>query len=69
MAAGLDDKWKAIFTEKPELCADSVVYLSKEYRAWLNGRYINCTWDLPELAEMKERIVSENLLSLTLTTP
>ena len=46
---GMDEKLKAIFTETPELCADSLVYLSRERRPWLNGRYVNVTWDLPEL--------------------
>lgn len=69
---GLDEKWKAIFTETPQLCADSLVYLTKgNKQQWLNGRYINCTWNLPELesVEMQKRIVDENLFKLTLKTP
>jgi len=67
--AELDEKWMTVFTETPELCADSLVFLTKERREWLTGRYINCTWDLPELEEMKERVVNENLLTLALALP
>jgi hypothetical protein len=40
-----------VFVETPQLSADSVVFLTSEGRPWLNGRYINVTWDLPELLE------------------
>lgn len=67
---GLDDKWKAIFTETPQLCADTLVFLSQERRQWLGGRYINCTWDMAELTspEMQKKIVDGDLLKLTLKT-
>ena len=65
---------KAVFTETPELCADSLVYLSsvaKERRQWLSGRYVNVTWDVPELLspEMERRIVEGDLLKVKLATP
>lgn len=67
---GMDDSLKAVFTEMPQLCADTLVYLTKVRRQWLNGRYINCTWDMPELTleEMKKKIVDGDLLKLTLKT-
>lgn len=68
--AGLDDKWKAIFTETPALCADTLVFLTAlEDRVWLGGRYVNCTWDMPELFAMKERIVEGDLLKSRLRVP
>ncbi|KAK3687094.1 hypothetical protein LTR37_019161 [Vermiconidia calcicola] len=68
---GLDPALKSVFTETPELCADSLVYLAKERAEWLSGRYINCTWDLPELTspEMKQRIVEGDLLKVRLAVP
>ena len=68
---GMDEKLKAVFTETPELCADGLVYLSNERRMWLSGRYINCTWDLPELTspEKREQIVNGDLLKVTLKVP
>jgi hypothetical protein len=45
-----------VFTETAELSADTVTYLTKQYRPWLAGRYINCTWDMPELMAQEEEI-------------
>lgn len=69
MGEGMDKKLKAVFTETADLSADSLVYLTKERREWLNGRYINCTWDLPELTEKKQEIVDGDLLKVTLALP
>ncbi|CAJ2508039.1 Uu.00g092250.m01.CDS01 [Anthostomella pinea] len=52
---GMDEQFKAVFTETVELCADSLVYLTDEKREWLSGRYINCTWDLPELTSSPKK--------------
>ena len=62
---------KAVFTESVELCADGLVYLSKERRNWLSGRYVNCTWDLPELTTpaMREKIVNGDMLKVRLVPP
>ena len=71
MTSGVDESIRHIFTETPELPADSLVYLTKERREWLGGRYINCTWDLPELTspEMKAKIVDGDRLKVTLSLP
>lgn len=45
-----------VFVETPELSADSIVYLVSRKRDWLGGRYINCTWDLPELMSKEAEI-------------
>ncbi|KAI0966586.1 putative short-chain type dehydrogenase [Xylaria arbuscula] len=55
-----------IFVETPELAADSIVYLSKEKREWLGGRYVNVTWDLPELIGKKDEIVQGDKLKVEL---
>jgi NAD(P)-dependent dehydrogenase (short-subunit alcohol dehydrogenase family) len=65
----IPDPLKAVFTETPELCADSLVWFTKERREWLNGRYINCTWDLPELEAREQEIVDGDLLKVTLALP
>ncbi|KAF3061293.1 Oxidoreductase UcpA [Daldinia childiae] len=54
------------FVETPELSADSLVYLTSERRDWLAGRYINVTWDLPELMEKKDEIVKGDKLKVRL---
>ena len=62
---------KHIYTETVTLCADTLVYLSKERREWLGGRYLNVTWDLPELLapEMQKKIVDGDMLKVRLVTP
>ncbi|KAI6087145.1 hypothetical protein F4821DRAFT_269670 [Hypoxylon rubiginosum] len=62
----ISDFWKPIFVETPELSADSLVYLTSEKRDWLAGRYINVTWDLPELMEKKDEIVKGDKLKVRL---
>jgi len=50
--------------DTPELAADTVSFLTSERRDWLAGRYISCTWDMPELLSRKDEIVDKNLLKL-----
>ncbi|KAK3995186.1 hypothetical protein QBC44DRAFT_320662 [Cladorrhinum sp. PSN332] len=55
---------KHVFVETPELSGDSIAYLVSEKRAWLGGRYINCTWDLPELVSKEKEIVAGDKLKV-----
>lgn len=55
-----------MFVETPELPADVIVFLTKEKRTWLNGRYVNATWDMPQLMAMEEAIVKEDKLKVRL---
>ncbi|KAI0869410.1 NAD(P)-binding protein [Hypoxylon argillaceum] len=55
-----------VFVETPELAGDSVVYLTAERRDWLGGRYVNVTWDLPELMGLRNEIVEKDKLKLQL---
>ncbi|KAI0172088.1 NAD(P)-binding protein [Hypoxylon sp. FL1284] len=64
----VSDYWKPIFVETPELSADSLVYLTSEKRDWLGGRYLNMTWDLPELMAKKDDIIKGDKLKLRLIT-
>ncbi|KAF6221774.1 hypothetical protein HO133_001742 [Letharia lupina] len=63
---GVPDSLKHIFTETTELPADTIVYLTQEKRDWLAGRYINCTWDMPELMAKKDEIIKEDKLKIRL---
>ncbi|KAL8998566.1 MAG: hypothetical protein Q9169_002406 [Polycauliona sp. 2 TL-2023] len=53
-----------IFVETPQLSADTVVYLVDQKREWLAGRYINCTWDMPQIMAMKDDIVKGDKLKV-----
>lgn len=68
---GFKSEFGSLFTESTQLCGDGLVYLSREKREWLSGRYVNITWDLPELTseEMKRKIVEGDMLKMRLVTP
>lgn len=52
--------------ETPEMSADTMVWLCRERREWLAGRYVNAPWDMEKLLAAKERIVEGDLLKLRL---
>lgn len=54
----------SVFVETPEISADTLVFLTSQKRTWLGGRYINCTWDMPELMAKEEEIVKEDKLKV-----
>ena len=49
-----EDKHVALI-DTPELAADTLVWMTKERRLWLSGRYVSCTWDMTELEAKKEQ--------------
>ncbi|KAI6749492.1 hypothetical protein HG530_014906 [Fusarium avenaceum] len=59
---GVPEPMRPAFVDTPELCANSLVFLASERRTWLAGRYINVTWDLPELMSKEEEIVQGDKL-------
>lgn len=62
--AGVPDFLKHIFTETPQLAGDTIVWLTREKREWLAGRYISSTWDMEELEGKREDILKGNKLKL-----
>jgi NAD(P)-dependent dehydrogenase (short-subunit alcohol dehydrogenase family) len=55
---------KSILIDTLELSADTVVWLTRERREWLQDRYVSCTWDMEELEGMREEIVKRDLLKV-----
>jgi len=53
-----------VLTDTPELCGDTVAYLASKRREWLSGRYVNVTWDMPQLLEKKEEIEEGDKLKI-----
>jgi hypothetical protein len=51
-----------VFVDSPDLSANTLVFLTSEKREWLGGRYINVTWDMPELVAKKDEIVEGDKL-------
>lgn len=50
--------------DTPELAGDFVVWLTKERREWLSGRYVSCCWDVRELEARKQEIVDGDKLKV-----
>ncbi|KAH6679747.1 putative 2-(R)-hydroxypropyl-CoM dehydrogenase [Halenospora varia] len=53
-----------IFVETPELAGDTLAFLTREKRQWLSGRYVNVTWDMPELMAKEKTIVEGDKLKV-----
>ncbi|KXT01544.1 hypothetical protein AC578_6368 [Pseudocercospora eumusae] len=55
--------------DAPELCGSFVISLIRrewQEREWLNGRYLDCTWDVDELWKKKEEVVEGDKLRVKL---
>ncbi|KAI1409053.1 NAD(P)-binding protein [Hypoxylon sp. FL1857] len=48
--------------DPPELPADTIVWLCKERRGWLSGRFVCANWNMEELEGRKDEIVKSDLL-------
>jgi len=61
---GLPDMWLQGMQDDVGLCGAFLVWLTKEKREWLSGRYCSVNWDVEELEGMKEQIVKEDKLKM-----
>ncbi|KAI1497212.1 hypothetical protein F5X99DRAFT_29631 [Biscogniauxia marginata] len=61
------DKWKGFFDQTPEMAGDTYVWLARECRDWLSGRFISTAWDMEELVVRKVDILKGDLLKFRLT--
>jgi len=52
--------------DDPALCGAFCLWLLKEKREWLSGRYVSCNWDVDELESMKDEIVEKDKLKMRL---
>lgn len=62
MAKKLPAYLHKVLRDAPEVAGDSMCFLSQERREWLAGRYINCTWDIPEFLSKEQEIVENDKL-------
>ncbi|KAI4201499.1 MAG: hypothetical protein LQ348_001636 [Seirophora lacunosa] len=58
--------FKDVLTEKPELAADTLVFLVNEKRNWLAGRWIDCGWHMPTIMAMEDEVVKGNKFKVKL---
>ncbi|OQE17979.1 hypothetical protein PENSTE_c019G04263 [Penicillium steckii] len=49
------------------LPADTIVWLAKERREWLNARFVWSNWDMKELEARKDQIVEKDLFKFRMT--
>jgi NAD(P)-dependent dehydrogenase (short-subunit alcohol dehydrogenase family) len=52
--------------DRPDVAGDTIAWLAAERKEWLGGRYINHPWDMEELVQKREEIVSGHKLKLKL---
>ncbi|OAG12367.1 NAD(P)-binding protein [Paraphaeosphaeria sporulosa] len=56
------NNWTGILADDEGLAGAFCVWLSKQKRAWLSGRFVSCNWDVEELEKKKDEIVKGDLL-------
>ncbi|PVH83822.1 NAD(P)-binding protein [Cadophora sp. DSE1049] len=55
-----------VLVDDVELCGGYCVWLTKQKREWLSGRYVSSEWDVDELEAMKDEIVKGDKLKFTM---
>ena len=61
LAMNMPPERQSVLTDTLELAADTLVWLSRERRDWLSGRFASVSWDMEELEQKKQDIVQRNL--------
>jgi NAD(P)-dependent dehydrogenase (short-subunit alcohol dehydrogenase family) len=64
LATGLPKYMHKRLLDTPELCGDSVAWITQKRQEWLNGRFYNVTWDVDELFAKKDEIVHGDKLKM-----
>ncbi|VDC05922.1 unnamed protein product [Peniophora sp. CBMAI 1063] len=57
--SGADKTW---FTDPPELSSGTFLALTSGKYDWLRGRFYDSTWDIDEVAQLKEKILEKDAL-------
>ncbi|GBE89717.1 Short chain dehydrogenase citE [Sparassis crispa] len=66
MAKALPDVMQSMLIDTLELAANGVVWLARERRPWLAGRYVSFIWDVDELSAKEKEIVAGDKLKVKL---
>ncbi len=62
LGRAMPDHMHDYLIDAPELAAAFVVWLSSGEADWAKGRYLSATWDVPELADIKDDILENDLM-------
>ncbi|KAI0075108.1 NAD-P-binding protein [Panus rudis PR-1116 ss-1] len=66
LALNMPEDMHAILVDTVHLGPDTIVWLTRERREWLSGRYIGVNSDMEELEKLKDEIVQKDLLKVRL---
>ena len=66
LAMNMPPEMQSALIDTPELAADTMVWLCRERRDWLAGRFASVNWDMEELEQKKQEIVERNLFKFRL---
>lgn len=64
LAWKMPERIRENLTDTPDLMSSTIVFLTQRRREWLRGRYISCTWDMPEMLEKEKEIVERDMLKM-----
>jgi hypothetical protein len=56
----------AFSDDEPSLAGGLAVWLATEEAKFLNGRYVNASWDVDDLVAKKDEIIEKNELKFVL---
>ncbi|PYI35198.1 NAD(P)-binding protein [Aspergillus indologenus CBS 114.80] len=61
LATNMPPERQAVLTDPPALAADTLVWLARERRDWLAGRFVSGSWDMEELQQKKQDVLHRDL--------
>lgn len=61
---GFPPDFREFSVDSAYLCGAFLIWLVKERREWLSGRYLDATWDVEELERKKAEIVEGDKLKM-----
>ncbi|CCM01532.1 uncharacterized protein FIBRA_03588 [Fibroporia radiculosa] len=64
MTSGAPESYKQLYIDTLEVAAHTMVWLAREPKTWLSGRYVSCQWDVEELEAKKQEIVDGDKLKI-----
>ncbi|KAJ5376927.1 Glucose/ribitol dehydrogenase [Penicillium cosmopolitanum] len=67
MAANFPEVLHFSLADELALPADTIIWLAKERRDWLNGRFVWSNWDLEEVEGKKDEIIEKDLFKFRMT--
>ncbi|KAF4952935.1 hypothetical protein FGADI_6368 [Fusarium gaditjirri] len=67
LALNMPEAMHSHLNDTVELAADTMVWLSRERRDWLSGRFLTVNWDMEELENKRKEILEGNLLKFRMT--